>query len=75
MLCQLKRGRFMQTNLVTVYVGDVIPDLENAFPVWHTNLPEYVSDNIEITQKRAALIRIFLDWATLIYLHMLTWIR
>ena len=27
--------------------------LEYACPVWHTNLPQYLSDNIEVIQKRA----------------------
>ena len=27
--------------------------LEYACPVWHTNLPKYLSDNIELIQKRA----------------------
>ena len=29
------------------------PVLEYACPVWHTNLPQYLSDNIEVIQKRA----------------------
>ena len=31
----------------------VRPVLEYACPVWHTNLPQYLSDNIEVIQKRA----------------------
>ena len=31
----------------------VRPVLQYACPVWHTNLPKYLSDNIEIIQKRA----------------------
>ena len=27
--------------------------MEYACPVWHTNLPIYISDNIEMIQKRA----------------------
>ena len=27
--------------------------VEYACPVWHTNLPQYLSDNIEVIQKRA----------------------
>ena len=27
--------------------------LEYACPVWHTNLPKYLSENIELVQKRA----------------------
>ena len=42
-----------QTDLVNVYVSVVRPVLEYACPVWHTNLPKYLSDNIEMIQKRA----------------------
>ena len=31
----------------------VRPVLEHACPVWHTNLLQYLSDNIEVIQKRA----------------------
>ena len=31
----------------------VRPVLEYAGPVWHTNLPKYLSDNIELIPKRA----------------------
>ena len=52
MLYQLKRaGR--QTDLINVYVSVVRPVLEYACPVWHTNLPKFLSDNIEMIQKRA----------------------
>ena len=30
-----------------------VPVLEYACPVWHTNLQQYLSDNIETIQKRA----------------------
>ena len=53
MLYQLKRAGTRQTDLVTVYGSVVRPVLEYACPVWHTNLPKYLSDNIEIIQKRA----------------------
>ena len=52
-LYQLKRADVSQTDLVTVYVSVVRPVLEYACPVWHTNLPKYLSDNIELIQKRA----------------------
>ena len=32
----------------------VRPIVECACPVWHTNLPLYLSDSIEIIQKRAS---------------------
>ena len=35
------------------YICVVRPVLEYACPVWHTNLPKYLSENIEIVQKRA----------------------
>ena len=53
MLYQLKRAGIRQTDLVNVYISVVRPFLEYACPVWHTNLPKYLSDNIEIIQKRA----------------------
>ena len=36
-----------------VYLSVVRPVLEYACPVWHTNLQQYLSDNIETIQKRA----------------------
>ena len=53
MLYQLKRAGIRQTYLVNVYVSVVRPVLEYACPVWHTNLPKYLSENIEMIQKRA----------------------
>ena len=50
---KLKRAGIRQTDLVNVYVSVVRPVLEYASPVWHTNLPKYLSDNIEMIQKRA----------------------
>ena len=41
-----------QTDLVKVYMCIVRPVLEYACPVWHTNLPIYLSDDIEMVQKR-----------------------
>ena len=46
MLYQLKRAGITQKDLVSVYVSVVRPVLEYACPVWHTNLPQYLSDNI-----------------------------
>ena len=46
MLYQLKRAGVNQADLV------VRPVVEYACPVWHTNLPIYLSDNIEMIQKR-----------------------
>ena len=53
MLYQLKRASVNQADLVTIYISVVIPVVEYACPVWHTNLPIYLSDNIEMIQKRA----------------------
>ena len=51
MLYQLKRAGITQKDLVTVYVSVERAVLEYACPVWHTNLPQYLSDNIEVIQK------------------------
>ena len=51
MLYQLKRAWITQKDLVSVYVIVVRPVLEYVCLVWHTNLPQYLSDNIEVTQK------------------------
>ncbi|KAK2160341.1 hypothetical protein NP493_1654g01058 [Ridgeia piscesae] len=53
MLYQLKRAGITQKDLVSVYISVVRPVLEYACPVWHTNLPQYLSDNIEVIQKKA----------------------
>ncbi|KAK2165611.1 hypothetical protein NP493_1358g00002 [Ridgeia piscesae] len=53
MLYQIKRAGITQKDLVSVYVSVVRPVLEYACPVWHTNLPQYLSDNIEVIQKGA----------------------
>ena len=50
MLYQLKRAGVNQADLVTIYISVVRPVY--ACPVWHTNLPIYLSDNIEMIQKR-----------------------
>ena len=46
MLYQLKRAGISQADFVTVYLSVVRPVLDYACPVWHTNLPKYLSDNI-----------------------------
>jgi hypothetical protein len=53
MLYQLKRAGIEQTDLVKIYVSVVRPVLEYACPVWSTNIPLYLSDRIEMVQKRA----------------------
>ena len=52
MIYQLKRAGINQIDLVRIYVSVIRPVVEYACPVWHTNLPKYLSDNIEIIQKR-----------------------
>ena len=52
MLYQLKRAGVNQADLVTIYISVVRPVVEYACPVWSTNLPVYLSDNIEMLQKR-----------------------
>jgi hypothetical protein len=52
MIYQLKRAGINQNNLIRIYVSVIRPVVEYACPVWHTNLPKYVSDNLEIIQKR-----------------------
>ena len=51
MLYQLKRAGISQSNLV--FVSVVRRVLEYACPVWHTNLQNYLSDNIDMIQERA----------------------
>ena len=53
MLYQLKRAGVNQADLITIYISVVRPVVEYACPVWNTNLPIYLSDNIEMIQKRA----------------------
>ena len=53
MLYQLKRAGIKQDDLVRIYVAIVRPVLEYACPVWSTCLPKYLSDDIEVIQKRA----------------------
>ena len=51
MICQLKRAGINQNDLIIIYVSVIRPVVEYACPVWHTNLPKYLSDIIEIIQK------------------------
>ena len=55
-LYQLKRAGVNQADLVTIYISVVRPVVEYACPVWSTNLPVYLSDNIEMIQKRAVRV-------------------
>ena len=51
LMYQLKRAGISQCDLIRVYMSVVRPVLEYACPVLHTNLPKYLSDNIELFQK------------------------
>ena len=53
MLYQLKRAGISHLDMVTVYIRVVRPVLEYACPLWHTNLPKYLSDSIVLIQIRA----------------------
>ena len=48
-----QRAGIRQADMVTIYLTVVRPIVEYACPVWHTNLPKYLSDSIEMIQKRA----------------------
>ena len=52
MIYQLKRAGINQIDLVRIYVSVIRSVVEYACPVWHTNVPKYLSNNIEITKKR-----------------------
>ena len=48
-----KRAGVGQRDILNIYVSVIRPVLEYACQVWHTNLPSYLSDNIERIQIRA----------------------
>ena len=48
----MKRVGIGQRDLVRFYISVIRPVVEYACPAWHTNLPKYLSDNIELIQKR-----------------------
>ena len=52
-LYQLKRAGISQSDLMKIYLSIIRPVVEYACPVWNTNLPKYLSDEIEVVQKRA----------------------
>ena len=53
MIYQLKRSGINQQDLITVYLSVVRPLIEYyACPLWHTNLPKYLSDDVEMVQKK-----------------------
>ena len=54
LIYQLKRAGIGQCDLVRIYISVIRPVglVEYACPAWNTNLPKYLSDNIELIQKR-----------------------
>ena len=52
LLCFQSTLTVMVTRLVKIYVSIIRPVLEYACPVWSTSLPKYLSDAIEMIQKR-----------------------
>ena len=74
MIYQLKRAGITQKDLVSVYIIVVRPLLEYTCHVWQTNLPQYLSDHVEVIQKRALNV-FFLVWVTRRYSDVLTCVR
>ena len=56
MLRLLKRARCETKTLISVYFSCVRPILEYCAQVWHYNIPEYLSKEIERIQSRALKI-------------------
>ena len=52
---QLKRAGVAQRDLLKIYLSVIRPVLEYACPAWSTCLPKYLSDNLEMVQKRALM--------------------
>ena len=52
-LCVLRRGGVLATDLVSIYVSLMRSILEYSCVVWHYALPSYLSKQIERVQKRA----------------------
>ena len=53
MLYRLKRACIGQLDLATVCISVVGLVIEYAYPVWHTNVPKYLPDSIELLHNRA----------------------
>ncbi len=53
MLYQLKRAGLSKEDRTRIYLRVVRPTLEYACPVWHTGLPKYLLDGLEMIRKRA----------------------
>ena len=52
----LKRSGMTADDLLTIYIALIRSVLEYCCPVWHTNLPSYLSEQIERLQKRVLRI-------------------
>ena len=55
-LRQLKRAKVPANDLLSFYNTCIRPVAEYACPVFHTTLPQYLSDQLERLQKRALRI-------------------
>ena len=51
MLRFLKRAKAHQNTMKIVFITKIRPVLEYAVQVWHYNIPNYISDEIESLQK------------------------
>ena len=51
-LRQLKRAKVPTNDLLSFYTTCIRPDAEYACPVFHTALPQYLSDQLERLQKQ-----------------------
>ena len=49
----LRRAGVPAQELVHIYISLIRSILEYCWPVWHTSLPQYLSDDVEKIQKRA----------------------
>jgi hypothetical protein len=56
MLRLLKRAKADTKTLITVYISFIRPILEYCNQIWHFNIPEYLSKDIERIQRRTLKI-------------------
>ena len=56
MLYTHKRSGVSQSDLFHIYKSVIRPVMEYACPVWHSSLPGYLSDSLEMIKKRALRI-------------------
>ena len=61
-LTQLKRAKVGTNELVLFYCTCIRPILEYASPVFHNGLTKYLSNDLEMVQKRA--MRIIFPWTS-----------